>query len=61
MIMEIIEDYAQFFTATIYEWKPVLEFPETKQVVLDSLQFLANSKRAYIYAFALMNNYIHLI
>jgi len=59
--MEIIDDYAQFFTATITDWVPVLEFPETKKIILDSLQFLVENKRAYIYAFVIMNNHIHLI
>lgn len=59
--MEIIDDYAQFFTATITDWVPVLQFPETKQIILDSLQFLVADKRAYIYAFVIMNNHIHLI
>lgn len=59
--MEIIEDYAQFFTVTIYEWKPVLAFPEVKKIILDSLSFLYDQKRCYVYAFVIMNNHIHLI
>ena len=59
--MEIVEDYAQFFTATIHEWKPVLAYPEVKKIILDSLAFLSENERAYIYGFVIMNNHIHLI
>jgi putative transposase len=59
--MEIIEDYAQFFTATIYEWKPLLKNNKYKEIIVDSLSFLTKEKRANIYAFVIMSNHIHLI
>ncbi len=59
--MEIIEDYAQFFTATIFEWKPLLENKRYKDIIIDSLSFLSSEKRVNVYAFVIMKNHIHLI
>ena len=33
---------AQFFTATIYEWQPVPQDDQYKNIVIESLQFLVN-------------------
>ena len=52
---------AQFFTATIYEWQPVLADDEYKNIIIESLQFLVTKKRIELNAFVIMNNHIHLI
>ena len=52
---------AQFFTATIYEWQPVLADNKSKDIIIDSLQFLVSKKRIELNAFVIMNNHIHLI
>ncbi len=36
---------AQFFTATIYEWKTMLANEKHKEIIIDSLHFLVNKKR----------------
>ena len=59
--MQTIENHPNFFTATIYEWIRVLEFEETKEIVLNSLSFLVKNKRAKVFAFVIMDNHIHLI
>lgn len=53
--------YAQFFTATILEWRPLLRTEAFKEIVIDSLRFLVREGRVKIYAFVIMPNHIHLI
>ena len=55
------ENYVQFFTATILEWKPLLKQDKYKQLLLDSLCFLVQKGRVKVYGFAIMINHIHLI
>lgn len=59
--MEIVDDHAQFLTATILDWKPVLESDETKKIIINSLRFLHHNQRAFIYGFVIMSNHLHLI
>ena len=40
---------SQFFTATIYEWQPVLQEDQYKNIVIESLQFLVTKKRIELY------------
>ena len=55
------ESYAQFFTATILNWNPILHTNEYKQIITDSLAFLVEEQRIKVYAFVIMPNHIHLI
>ncbi len=55
------EHHPQFFTATIQEWKHLLAEDKYKQIILDSLGFLASEKRVIINSFVIMSNHIHLI
>jgi putative transposase len=55
------EYWPQFFTATILEWKPLLENNKYKDLIIDSLKFLYQNKRAVTYGFCIMSNHIHLI
>jgi len=55
------EYYPQFFTATILEWKPLLTEDKYKDIIVESLKFLYDNKRAVIYGFCIMPNHIHLI
>ena len=52
---------AQFFTATIYEFKPALAEDIYKDIIINSLQFLVREKRIELNAFAIMSNHLHLI
>ncbi len=52
---------AQFFTATIYEWKTLLANEKHKDIIIDSLHFLVNKKRIELNAFVIMNYHLHLI
>jgi len=55
------EYWPQFFTATILEWKPLLQQNAVKDIIIKSLQFLKQHQRIYLFGFAIMNNHIHLI
>ncbi|MBP6025021.1 REP-associated tyrosine transposase [Ferruginibacter sp.] len=55
------EYWPQFFTATILEWKTLLQEDKYKEEIIKSLQFLVQQKRIRLYAFVIMNNHIHLI
>jgi len=57
----LTEYYSQFFTATILEGKPLLKEGRYKDIIVSSLQFLVQNKRAEVYSFVIMQNYIHII
>lgn len=59
--MQLTQYYAQFFTATILEWKPLLTEDKYKDIIIESLRFLAKEKRVVVYAFVIMSNHIHLV
>ncbi|MEO1654251.1 MAG: transposase [Bacteroidota bacterium] len=53
--------YISFYTASILDWKPLLQKEKYKNLILDSFQFLAEKKRVKIYGFVIMPNHIHLL
>jgi len=55
------EHWPQFFTATIKGWKPLLKENKHKDVIIDSLKFLVEDKRIYLFAFVIMSNHLHSI
>ncbi|MGI8952867.1 MAG: transposase [Chitinophagaceae bacterium] len=59
--MSLNNYYADFYTATILEWKPVLKPDKFKDIIISSLKFLVENKRITLYAFVIMHNHIHLI
>lgn len=59
--MEIITQLPQFFTASIFKKKHLLQREKYKQIILDSLQFLVRDNRVFLYSFCFMSNHIHLI
>lgn len=50
-----------FFTASIYKWKTLLLLDNHKDIIIDSMKFLVEDRRAKIYAFVIMPNHIHLV
>ena len=59
---EINFDYhPQFFTATILEWKPLLQDDAFKDIIIKSLLFLSNENSIVVYGFVIMPNHIHLL
>lgn len=57
--MEFDEIY--FWTATINQWRKLLEAEEFKQVIIDSLDFLSAQKKIAVYGFVVMPNHVHII
>ena len=57
----IFNQYPQFFTATVLEWKHLLADDKMKNIIINSLQFLVNDGRVVVYGFVIMPNHIHLI
>ena len=53
--------WPQFYTATIFEWKPLLKPAKYKDVIIESLRHLTINKKITLYAFVKINNRIHLI
>ena len=50
-----------FWTATINDWKNLLEKDEYKDVIIDSLQYLTDQGKIDVFAFIIMPNHLHLI
>ncbi|MES2431560.1 MAG: transposase, partial [Bacteroidota bacterium] len=59
--MEYPEYYAQFFTATILEWKHLLKPDKYKDIIIESLRYLVKEKRVKVFAFVIMSNHIHIM
>ena len=55
------ENHPQFFTATIHEWKHLLQDNKVKEIVINSLRFLVTENRINVYGFVIMSNHLHLI
>jgi putative transposase len=53
--------WPEFFTATILEWKHLIKEDDHKEIIIESLHFLASEKRIALFAFVIMRNHIHLI
>jgi putative transposase len=53
--------HPQFFTATILEWKHLLKHDDYKDIIINSLKFLADEQSVVIYGYVIMPNHIHLI
>ena len=58
---KIITAYPEFFTATILEWKNLLQPDKYKDIVVNSLRFLVKEQRIKLYGFVIMWNHQHLI
>jgi len=51
----------EFFTATCLNWQPLLYPDKHKQIILNSLRFLVNDKRIWLYGYVIMPNHIHIL
>ena len=54
-------NYIQFYTATIFQWKHLLNNELNKTIILDSLRYLVNAGKIKLYAYVIMPNHIHVI
>lgn len=50
-----------FFTATIHQWKPLLQKEAYCSIILNSFQFLSQKRLLDVFAFVIMPNHIHTI
>jgi putative transposase len=57
--MELGEIY--FYTASILNWRHLLQTDKFKQIILDSLIYLISKEKIKVYGFVIMPNHIHLI
>ncbi|HYV92823.1 MAG TPA: transposase [Chitinophagales bacterium] len=55
-----VEHPAYFYTATILNWNYLLKNDQYKRFITDSLKFMVEDKRIYVYGFTIMPNHIHL-
>ena len=55
------EHWPSFYTSTINKWQHLLSNDEHKDIIIESLKFLANEKGIVLNAFVIMSNCIHLI
>ena len=51
----------EFFTATCLNWQPLLRPNQHKQIILNSLRFLVDDKRIWLYGYVIMPNHIHIL
>jgi putative transposase len=54
-------EWPQFYTATILNWKHLLEDDKYKNIIIESLQFCVKERKVKLYAFVIMSNHIHLV
>ena len=57
--MELNQLY--FYTASIVNWRTLLESDTFKLIIMKSLKYLVDAKKIRVYGFVLMPNHIHLI
>ena len=50
-----------FYTATIYQWKPLIKQFHFESIIIDSLSYLHEKGCIKVYGFVIMPNHIHLI
>jgi putative transposase len=50
-----------FTTATVRDWKHLFGVDRYKQILIDSLAFLARERCVQVYAFVIMPNHFHLV
>lgn len=51
----------EFFTATCLYWQMLLNPNERKDILMDSLRFMVQDRRIWLYGFVIMPNHIHLM
>jgi len=51
----------EFYTATCLNWQPLLNDNASKSIIMDSLKFLVQDNRIWLYGFVIMPNHIHLL
>jgi putative transposase len=55
------KEHPEFITITCLKWLHLLARDNHKQIVVESLDFLATHNRVIVYAFVIMSNHLHMI
>ncbi len=61
MKQQYAQEWPQFFTATIQEWKHLLKEDKYKNIIVDTLKFLVKEGNVIINGFVIMRNDLHII
>ena len=61
MKQEYAQEWPQFFTATIQEWKHLLKEDKYKNIIVDTLKFLVTEGNVTINGFVIMPNHMHIM
>jgi putative transposase len=61
MKQQYAQEWPQFFTATIQEWKHLLKEENYKNIIVDALRFLVKEEKVTINGFVIMSNHLHII
>jgi REP element-mobilizing transposase RayT len=61
MKQQYAQEWPQFFTATIQEWKHLLKEDKYKNIIVETLKFLVTENNVTINGFVIMPNHIHII
>ena len=61
MKQQYAQEWPQFFTATIHEWKHLLKEDKYKNIIVDSFKFLVQEDSVTINGFVIMPNHLHII
>jgi len=59
--LHYMQNGVEFFTATCLKWQPLLQPDEHKDIIMNSLKFLVEDKRIWLYGYVIMPNHIHLM
>jgi len=54
----IFNNYPQFFTSTILEWKHLIAKDTIKDIIINSLQFLVEDNRVKVYTNTLLQSFM---
>ena len=54
-------DKLYFYTATITNWRKLLEPDKYKNIIIDSLGYLVKAQKIKVYGFVIMPNHIHIL
>jgi putative transposase len=51
----------EFFTATCLNWQNLLQAESHKQIIMNSLKFLVDNNRIWLYGYVIMDNHVHIL
>ena len=51
----------RIFHSHLLNWQPLLQTKSHKQIIINSLKFLVDSKRIWLYGYVIMDNHVHIL